>query len=52
MAAVAEHALTVLISSHVVTELERVCDWMIVLAGGGRSGRPGRSTTWSRGTGC
>ncbi len=34
MAAVAEHALTVILSSHVVTELERVCDWVIVLAGG------------------
>jgi ABC-2 type transport system ATP-binding protein len=34
MAAVAEQALTVIISSHVVSELERVCDWVIVLAGG------------------
>ncbi len=34
MAAVADRALTVIISSHVVTELERVCDWVIVLAGG------------------
>lgn len=34
MAAVADNALTVIISSHVVTELERVCDWVIVLAEG------------------
>ena len=34
MAAITDRALTVIISSHVVTELERVCDWVIVLAGG------------------
>ncbi|MBV9380117.1 MAG: ABC transporter ATP-binding protein [Streptosporangiaceae bacterium] len=34
MAAVADNSLTLIISSHVVTELERVCDWLIVLAGG------------------
>ena len=34
MAAVADTGLTVIISSHVVTELERLCDWLIVLAGG------------------
>jgi ABC-2 type transport system ATP-binding protein len=34
MAAVADTGLTVMISSHVVTELERLCDWLIVLAGG------------------
>jgi ABC-2 type transport system ATP-binding protein len=33
-AAVADTGLTVIISSHVVTELERLCDWLIVLAGG------------------
>jgi ABC-2 type transport system ATP-binding protein len=34
MAAAADHALTFLISSHVVAELERFCDWLIVLADG------------------
>jgi ABC-2 type transport system ATP-binding protein len=34
MAAAADTGLTVLISSHVVSELERLCDWLIVLTGG------------------
>jgi ABC-2 type transport system ATP-binding protein len=34
MGAVAEDDLTVLLSSHIVPELERVCDYLIVLAGG------------------
>lgn len=34
MAASAGSGLTVLIASHVVTELERVCDWLLVLTGG------------------
>jgi ABC-2 type transport system ATP-binding protein len=34
MASAADSALTFLISSHVVSELERFCDWLIVLAGG------------------
>ena len=34
MATAADHALTFLISSHVVSELERFCDWLIVLTGG------------------
>jgi len=34
MASAADAALTVLISSHVVSELERFCDWLIVLAHG------------------
>jgi ABC-2 type transport system ATP-binding protein len=34
MAAVADGDLTFLISSHVVSELERYCDWLIILAGG------------------
>jgi ABC-2 type transport system ATP-binding protein len=34
MATAADHALTFVISSHVVAELERFCDWLIVLAGG------------------
>ena len=33
-AAAAETGLTVIISSHVVSELERLCDWLIVLSGG------------------
>jgi ABC-2 type transport system ATP-binding protein len=35
MAAVADGGVSVLLSSHVVAELERVCDHVIVLAGGG-----------------
>jgi len=34
MAAAADNGLTVIISSHVVSELERLCDWLIVLASG------------------
>ena len=34
MASAAEANLTFLISSHVVSELERICDWLIILAGG------------------
>jgi ABC-2 type transport system ATP-binding protein len=34
MAAAACTGLTVLIASHVVSELERLCDWLIVLTGG------------------
>ena len=31
MTAVAEHEMTVLLSSHVVSDLENTCDWLIVL---------------------
>jgi ABC-2 type transport system ATP-binding protein len=34
LAAVAETGITVIISSHVVSELERLCDWLIVLTSG------------------
>ena len=34
MATAADAGLTFLISSHVVSELERFCDWLIVLTGG------------------
>jgi ABC-2 type transport system ATP-binding protein len=34
MASAADADLTFLISSHVVSELERFCDWLIILAGG------------------
>jgi len=34
MATAAESGLTVLIASHVVSELERLCDWLIVLTSG------------------
>ncbi|MEU0485302.1 ABC transporter ATP-binding protein [Streptosporangium sp. NPDC006013] len=34
MAAVAETGLTVLLSSHVVSELEGTCDWLMVVNGG------------------
>jgi ABC-2 type transport system ATP-binding protein len=33
MAAAAEHGLSVVLSSHVVADLERVCDYLIVLTG-------------------
>ncbi|TML73298.1 MAG: ABC transporter ATP-binding protein [Actinobacteria bacterium] len=35
MEAVAEGGLTVLLSSHIVSELERVCDHLVILAAGG-----------------
>ena len=34
MAAAAGTGLTTIIASHVVSELERLCDWLIVLTGG------------------
>ncbi len=34
MASAVDTGLTVIISSHVVSELERLCDWLIVLTGG------------------
>ena len=34
MASAVDTGLTVIISSHVVAELERLCDWLIVLSGG------------------
>jgi ABC-2 type transport system ATP-binding protein len=34
MALAADSTLTFLISSHVVSELERFCDWLIILSGG------------------
>ncbi len=34
MASAASTGLTVIIASHVVSELERLCDWLIVLGGG------------------
>jgi ABC-2 type transport system ATP-binding protein len=34
MAAAAGSGLTVIIASHVISELERVCDWLLVLTGG------------------
>jgi ABC-2 type transport system ATP-binding protein len=33
MAAVAEHGLSVLLSSHLVSDLERTCDYLVVLVG-------------------
>ena len=35
MEAVAEERLSVLLSSHIVAELERVCDYLVILAAGG-----------------
>ena len=46
MAAAAGAGLTVVIASHVISELERLCDWLLVLTGGGCSS-PGRSMTCS-----
>ena len=34
MAAVAERGMTVMLSSHVVSDLENTCDWLVVLNGG------------------
>ncbi|HZU13951.1 MAG TPA: ABC transporter ATP-binding protein [Chloroflexota bacterium] len=34
MTAVAEDGLTVLLSSHIITDLERVCDYLVILSGG------------------
>jgi ABC-2 type transport system ATP-binding protein len=34
MAAAADKALTVIIASHVISELERLCDWLLVLTEG------------------
>jgi ABC-2 type transport system ATP-binding protein len=34
MAATADTGVTVVLASHVVSELERLCDWLIVLTGG------------------
>jgi ABC-2 type transport system ATP-binding protein len=34
VAASAESGLTVLVASHVIAELERLCDWLLVLNGG------------------
>jgi ABC-2 type transport system ATP-binding protein len=34
MAAVADQGLTVIIASHVIAELERLCDWLLVLTEG------------------
>jgi ABC-2 type transport system ATP-binding protein len=33
MGAVAEHGLSVVLSSHLISDLERVCDYLIVLVG-------------------
>ncbi|MFD0479123.1 ABC transporter ATP-binding protein [Nonomuraea thailandensis] len=51
MAEVADRELTVLLSSHVVSDLEETCDWLIVLNGGAcRSAATSRSC--STGTTC
>jgi len=34
MGEVAEHGLSVLLSSHVISDLEDTCDWLVVLGGG------------------
>jgi len=41
MEAVAEQELSVVLSSHLVADLERVCDYLIVLIGS-RCASPGR----------
>ena len=47
LAAAADDGVSVLLSSHVLTELERVADYLILLSRG-RCGWPARSTTCSR----
>ena len=42
MEAVAEHGLSVMLSSHLVSDLERVCDYLIVLVASPGAGRRGR----------
>ena len=39
MEAVAEHEVSVVLSSHLVSDLERVCDYLVVLVGSARAGR-------------
>ncbi len=52
MEAVAGQRLSVVLSSHLVADLERVCDYLVVLVAS-RSGSPGRSATcWPRTAAC
>jgi ABC-2 type transport system ATP-binding protein len=52
METVAEQRLSVVLSSHLVADLERVCDYVVALVASG-SGSPGRSATcWPRITAC
>ena len=52
MEAVAETGMTVVLSSHIVADLERVCDHLVILVDGARRSSPGRSTRSSRATAC
>ena len=52
MEAVAETGMTVVLSSHIVADLERVCDHLVILVGRRTSSSPGRSTRSSPATGC
>ena len=47
----ADADLTVVLSSHLLADVERVCDHLVVLDGGA-CGWPATSTTCSPGTGC
>ncbi len=49
MEAVAEHELSVVLSSHLVSDVERTCDYVIVLVDS-RCRWPATSTTWSPAT--
>ena len=51
MQEVAETGMTVILSSHIVADLERVCDHLVILSPV-VSSSPGRSTKSSRATGC
>ena len=50
MEAVAETGMTVVLSSHIVADLERVCDHLVILAARPRRSSSGRSTRSSRAT--
>ena len=52
MAEAAGTGLTVLIASHVVSELERLCDWLIILTGGHVQLARAEPTICSPRTGC
>ena len=52
MEAVSETGLTVMLSSHIVAELERVCDHLVILAQARARSSPARSTRSSPAIAC
>ena len=50
--AVAEGGVTVILSSHIVSELERVCDYLVTLADGPHAAGRARSARSSPVTAC